>query len=304
MVWFKVDDRFHRHKKVRQLEPNWSLEGLAAVGMWTLCGDWAADEQTDGFVPSTVVRGFDRDLGLTQLLLDVDLWERSERDGEIGIQFHDWEDWQPTSEEIEKKRADVRERVRRYRQKQAGGPSGNPSRNADGNALHDGLPDADDDHPQESDDLRNALRTKGTRNPNPKELPRLGQSDQETLRGGKNPPRADTSRGARIPEDFSVTPEMVEWARTNAPHVDGRYETAQFVDYWRSESGARASKKNWTVAWYRWMRKAEHDAPQTNGASRPAARSSKSQKIDRWQALKTGNATRALPQREQPDDDL
>src|SRR5690554_4053271 len=36
---------------------------------------------------------------------------------------------------------------------------------------------------------------------------------------------AKTKRGTRIPDDFTVTPAMVQWAREKVPHVDGRLET-------------------------------------------------------------------------------
>lgn len=69
--------------------------------------------------------------------------------------------------------------------------------------------------------------------------------------------RARTPRASRLPEDFTVTPEMVAWARANVPHVDGRRETEKFVDHWRSASGAAARKTDWVAAWRNWMRKAD-----------------------------------------------
>jgi hypothetical protein len=49
---------------------------------------------------------------------------------------------------------------------------------------------------------------------------------------------------------------MVTWARTNVPHVDGRHETAQFIDYWASKAGAQAVKLDWVRTWQVWMRNA------------------------------------------------
>lgn len=72
------------------------------------------------------------------------------------------------------------------------------------------------------------------------------------------PPR---KRGSRIPDDFAVSAEMVEWARRNTPHVDGRYETEQFRDYWLSKAGRDAAKIDWVRTWQSWMRKAEQQAP-------------------------------------------
>jgi hypothetical protein len=50
---------------------------------------------------------------------------------------------------------------------------------------------------------------------------------------------------------------MVAWATANVPHVDGRRETAKFIDHWRAASGAVARKADWVAAWRNWMRKAD-----------------------------------------------
>lgn len=98
-------------------------------------------------------------------------------------------------------------------------------------------------------------------------------------RGGT---RASTraKRGTRIPDDFTVTTAMVAWASENTPHVDGRYETAQFCDYWRSKAGKDATKLNWVLTWQTWMRKAEQQAP----TSRNGARSGTDENIRRMLA--------------------
>jgi hypothetical protein len=90
-------------------------------------------------------------------------------------------------------------------------------------------------------------------------------------------PRAQTrERGTRIPDDFAVTPEMVTWARENAPQVNGGYETAKFVDYWRAKAGRDATKTDWIGTWRNWMRKAQEDTTRggrgvTTGANRHTA---------------------------------
>lgn len=67
---------------------------------------------------------------------------------------------------------------------------------------------------------------------------------------------ARRARATRLPEDFTVTPEMILWARENTPNV-GRRETENFIDYWRSAAGVTARKLDWVAAWRTWMRKAE-----------------------------------------------
>jgi hypothetical protein len=67
-------------------------------------------------------------------------------------------------------------------------------------------------------------------------------------------------RGSRLPDDFTVTAEMVAWARANAPNVNGRRETEKFRDYFRALSGQKATKVDWPATWRNWMRKAADDA--------------------------------------------
>lgn len=72
-------------------------------------------------------------------------------------------------------------------------------------------------------------------------------------------------RGTRIPEDFAATHDMVTWARTRCPHVDGRTETEKFINYFTAKSGRDASKLDWVATWKNWML----NAAERNG--RPAA---------------------------------
>jgi hypothetical protein len=264
MVWFKVDDKFHRGKKVRKLGPAPITVPMrvAAVGLWTLCGDWAAENGTDGFVPNEQIETWDAVGQVRARLVEVDLWEEIIFEGEAGIRFHDWPDWQPTAEEVEKKRADVRRRVAEHRERQK-----IKSTPDSGNALP------------------NALGTYGPE-PEPVTTPVVPSTSDLEDRSGlsfssprakKRAPAEKVNRGTRIPEDFEVTPEMVSWAAKNAPSVDGRRQTAQFVDYWTAATGRTATKRDWVAAWRTWMRNAEDDAPR-RPSKRPSA-------ADEWDML-------------------
>lgn len=122
MTWFKVDDSFYRSRKVRKL----GNDRVSAVGLWTLCGDWAADNLSDGFVPWEVVEEWDPRRRLAVKLIVVTLWFEVEHDGEPGIQFHDWHDWQPTKEQVIQRRKADAERRARWREARRHGvtPSG------------------------------------------------------------------------------------------------------------------------------------------------------------------------------------
>lgn len=79
----------------------------------------------------------------------------------------------------------------------------------------------------------------------------------EPVAGSRDAPlavaRTAAKRGTRIPEDFTVTPEMVAWARERCPQVDGRTETEKFINHWRSKTGKDATKLDWEATWRNWM---------------------------------------------------
>lgn len=74
-------------------------------------------------------------------------------------------------------------------------------------------------------------------------------------------PQSGSGRGTRIPEDFALTEEMREWGRKHCPHIkDPEEATAEFVDYWLSEPGAKAKKLDWVRTWQNRMRELERRA--------------------------------------------
>jgi hypothetical protein len=108
--WYKVDDTFHSHPKSRR-------SGLEAVGLWTVSGSHCMAYKADGFVPEWFVRSWPKGKRLADVLVREGLWKPEVKDGEPGWQFHDWADYQPTSEEIEADRVYARDRQRRRRAK-------------------------------------------------------------------------------------------------------------------------------------------------------------------------------------------
>lgn len=117
MPWFMVDDKLHSHRKSVRA-------GVPAMGLWVLAGSWCADQLSDGFIPDYMVLRLDpggEDSAAE--LVRAGLWYEAERDGEKGWQFHQWEERQPTREDVLAKRADARERMARVRQnRHAGSP--------------------------------------------------------------------------------------------------------------------------------------------------------------------------------------
>lgn len=127
MTWFRVDDKFHDHPKVRKLR----ADKMPAVGLWSMAGSWAADNLTDGFVPTEIVQRFDPKERYARRLVDVGLWSQDEQDGEFGYRFHEWTEYQPTKTDVRKQREDGRERVRRWREKHRNGQGQSTSGQAD-----------------------------------------------------------------------------------------------------------------------------------------------------------------------------
>ncbi len=104
MTWGKMDDKFHRNRKVRALR---QLEGgRAALGTWVCWWSWCLDDpELTGVVPADELSAVDE--ASAQLLVDVGLWDRVEG----GYAFHDFHAYNPTRAQIDAKREADRERV-------------------------------------------------------------------------------------------------------------------------------------------------------------------------------------------------
>lgn len=103
MVWGKMDDKFHRNKKVRKLR-NMGARGREALGVWAFWWSWCLDDPSlDGVVP---LEELNKDELRSAELLCSDLhegrglWVRVQR----GFLFHDFHAYNPTKEQVEHKR--------------------------------------------------------------------------------------------------------------------------------------------------------------------------------------------------------
>ncbi|UJM33107.1 YdaU family protein [Bartonella henselae] len=95
------------------------------------------------------------------------------------------------------------------------------------------------------------------------------QSEQiETIETNQSPLHEQTSvlkkakqskanRGCRLPEDFE--PDYDFAIAEGLPPERVKVEIAKFRDYWRSKSGANATKIDWQATWRNWVRKAIED---------------------------------------------
>lgn len=110
MPYFRTDDQMHGHPKARRA-------GLAALGLWNMSGSHSMAYKTNGFIPQWFVASWPGGQRAANTLVTVGLWSESERDGEAGYEFHDWLDYQPSADEIERDRERARERARESRRR-------------------------------------------------------------------------------------------------------------------------------------------------------------------------------------------
>lgn len=113
MSWFVVDDYLPSHRKLLALRAHCPDTFAAALGLWTLCGAWAAgdrDARHTGIVPAYVVDTFDGAHGrdYAGALVAAGLWEKLDD----GWGFHDWADW--NGPDAQRRRSDAA-RQRRMR---------------------------------------------------------------------------------------------------------------------------------------------------------------------------------------------
>jgi hypothetical protein len=222
--WFKVDDGFWAHPKVLELSPD-------AGWLWTRAGSYSAQQLTDGRITQATLLMLGCVSDAAAELVSSGLWDVTRN----GWQFHDWDVYQPTREEVLADRAKTAERMRRYREKR---------RNAgEGDAVTDGVTDG-------------ASASAPTR-PDPTITP-------------SSTKKVGASRATRIPDPFMVSDRMRQWARDEVPGVDVDRATRMFVDHFRAASGQNASKKDWVAAWRNWLRKDYGNlSPQQRQVSRP-----------------------------------
>jgi hypothetical protein len=122
MTWFKVDEGFHSHNKVRKV----IAECPAALGLWVVAGSWSSANLTDGFVPDAELPWLFTDWEpLAQMLVTARLWRRVKG----GYSFHEWHRDErsntvrnPTSDQVRLEREAARLRMAQLRRERKQAP--------------------------------------------------------------------------------------------------------------------------------------------------------------------------------------
>lgn len=106
MTWFRLDDSFHSHPKV-------IAAGNEAIGLYVRCGTYAAQHLTDGLVPKDIVLLYGS-TALAATLVQARLWHRARG----GWTIHDYLEYNPSREAVEKLRKSNAARQRRWQEAQ------------------------------------------------------------------------------------------------------------------------------------------------------------------------------------------
>ncbi len=118
MPWARFDDKFYAHPKTYRL----GKLRLPAIGLHLCAVTWCCDLLTDGIVPADAVTMLGGTRQLAQALVDAGMWHYSDERGEYLI--HDFDVYNPTREQVEKRREDWRRRQGRSRKGSRGDSNG------------------------------------------------------------------------------------------------------------------------------------------------------------------------------------
>lgn len=250
MDWVKLSARYYLDPAIVNADADTEV-------MFTRAIAYAGDQETHGFVPAGMLPALCRRRRYetcVEALVAAGLW----RPVRGGYKITRWQEWQSELEAIVARRSADRDRKRRERER-ASTENRTSSTQVDQGTKPQARGVSRDTSPDLSDPLIERRET-DIDPPHP---------------SGAPPPR---KRGTRIPADFRVTDGMVAWAREHTPNVDGRAETAKFIDYWQAKAGRDACKLDWTATWRNWMRRSAEQQP---SSSRQA---SKEQLFDRAMA--------------------
>jgi hypothetical protein len=223
MTWFKVDDTLHAHKKAMRA-------GTEAMGLWVLTGSWAANQLTDGWVPQyAICRWSPIADELASRLVSAGLWVEGEHDGDKGWWFHEWEERQPTKDEVTARRkadADRRAKWRETRKARATPPA-TPSDASQCDNPRDAPRDATVSH------LRDAGAYQGE----------LGFPETETQVSRRDTPR-ESQQGSALPDPTRPDPVSPKGETTDAPARKRAAPRLPLPDTWRpNENHERQAKE-------------------------------------------------------------
>lgn len=227
MAWFKVDDRLWSH-------PKWLAASPAARGLWVTAGSWCAAHEQDGHITQNAIRLLGHTRADANRLVKAGLWEESED----GWTFHNWDEFQPTSAELQAKREARAEAGRK-----GGLASGASRREANASA-----------NPEANASSFGEAKT----NPVPsRPVPDPARPEEDTTYLPEKPEK-------RLPKSWAPTAEHVERAKNTG--LDLMLQIEKFKAH--AEENDRKAK-NWNGAFTRWLINAAEYAENDRKRGRP-----------------------------------
>lgn len=103
MAWFKVDDNLALHHKT-------VMAGNPAMGLWVRAGSWSRQSGTDGFIPDAIAAQLGTPAQAKRLVA-AGFWDRLP----TGYAFHQWDERQPSKEQMELDKAENARRQKEWR---------------------------------------------------------------------------------------------------------------------------------------------------------------------------------------------
>lgn len=141
MAWFRTDDGFFFHRKVRAIPKRYRL---AAVGLWDLCGSWCQSKHVPGIVPAHIARDLDGTDSVIAALIDAELWHGAGHSCPscppitAGYVFHEWDHWQDPKR-VDEARAAAAERQRNKRARDRASTQSTDASDTDGTRSEDAI---------------------------------------------------------------------------------------------------------------------------------------------------------------------
>jgi hypothetical protein len=227
--WVRIDDKAWSHPKFASLPA-----GAVRLWMFALC--WCNQQESDGFVPRSMLRVLRGTTSDASALVASCLWVESED----GWRFHDYLQYQPSRDQLTAQRTSTKERVTRFRERSRNAVT--PPVTPTGNAV------------------TNAPVTLPPTQPNPT------QPEREEIReAGKPPPRPKLVRWRRVPADGEPSAAHRELATSLV--VDIERQLVLFRDH-----EFKDPKSDADAAFRTWLRRAgEYRAPMPGGKPPPGS---------------------------------
>lgn len=264
---FNVALRFYDSDEVLSIPRKIRAE---AVGAWTLCGSYSANQLTDGFVSDEKLKQLGCRPQIRAALCATTpepLWIPAPNGD--GIQFTRWRKWQRMAAEVKDWREAEADRKRREREaktekklrESSADSSHIPSENSAESDTNPSENSANEHRLSSCDSQMSGRTTNGqptdvrTDDRDPKTEP-----ETEPVTTGVVTSDGARKRAARIEPAWMPDPDVIAAMRVECPNVNLEAEHRKFIDYWTAKAGKDGAKLDWAATWRNWIRRAAETA--------------------------------------------